>query len=265
MPYYRSRAGSDRYLAGGAGYGMPAKRARFSLAPRGVARLRPNANRLRRAGGRLSVGTGRTRYVRTVRDTPIFAPRFPTAKQEMKYTDIDIAQYVISTAPVIVHLNRIGLGGSIDGFREGTRVKLLSCMVRGFLFQAANATAGTAHTGVIMVVWDRNPGGALPNWNDVMESQTVSSFQNTQNRDRFRILGRWEMGFVTSAAANTAPRPFNQKLDFSLENTWNQGGSGAISDIITGGLYLLLLGDQAPAPGVSPFATLQVRTLYADQ
>lgn len=243
-----SRAPSTQVLA----YSQP-KRARIAGRPSYVGKKPKRAPKG-------PPGTTRRYVSRTVRDMPLHAP-YAASKPEMKYVDSGLLNWNMSVVGTIGHVNVIGTGSSIVGQREGARVTICGVQIRGY----AQANAGPLALGTLVLVYDRQPQGAIPLITDIYTAITPTSYAVSSARDRFQILGRWDYKFVGPGVAPTNESAL-QQIQYTVacrkDSVYDNTGLGAIVNMTTGGLYLLSMGDQV-ALG-APFAVLNVRVMYGD-
>lgn len=243
-----SRAPSTQLLA----YSQP-KRARFAPSKAYVGKKPRRAP----AG---PPGTTRRYVSRVVRDMPLHAP-YAASRPEMKYVDTGLLNFNMSVVGTIGHVNVIGTGSSIVAQREGARVSICGIQIRGY----AQANAGPLAIGCLVLVYDRQPQGAVPLITDIYNTITPTSYQVSSARDRFQILGRWDYKFVGPGVAPTnesALQPVQYTVACRKDCVYDNTGLGAIPNMTTGALYLLSMGDQV-ALG-APFAVVNVRCMYGD-
>lgn len=215
--------------------------------------------RRRVAGG--PPGTTRRYASRVVRDMPLYAPPL-TARNEMKYVDIELATYTADTTGNVTFMTPISPGSLLVGQREGSRVMLCGAQIRGTL----TANTGPLAQATMLLVYDKQSTNAAPAILDVLEQVSSYSYQNTANRSRFDILGRWNYAVVGTAAAPTSGNELRQldiKTTFRKTQIWGEGGGATVAQVISGGLFLLTFGDQAAGPTAALF-DLHLRVFYGD-
>jgi len=183
----------------------------------------------------------------------------------MKYVDTAPAIFNVDINGALLYLNAVQLGSNIVAQREGSRIKSTGIQIRG---RFAAGLAGVASRVALVLVYDRQPQGILPAIApDIYTAANPDAYQNTATRDRFSILGRFDYKLVGNTAAPTtdsAILPVNITVSFSKDTVWDNTGNSVIGSITTGGVYAILLGDTAPAPGVPPTALLNFRYMYGD-
>lgn len=166
-----------------------------------------------------------------------------------------------STAAVIL-LNGMVPGSNLQN-RLGRKIAMKSVRLLGNIIWNGNGAVNYDFFR-LMIVYDRQPNGALPALSDILQtvdpagntSSTVWDHVNLSNRDRFQIL-RNRMYSVNShggsstfvAGAITDGRwqvdEFVRLKD--LETHFNTGVAGTVADMTTGALLLVLVGATAAA------------------
>lgn len=154
--------------------------------------------------------------------------------------------------------------------REGARYRMLGLQLRGYWFAPTLATAPPYSATVrMMIVYDRQPTGALPVYSDIFGAVTTwQSFQLPSTRDRMYIVQSFvkQVTMEYSGDAGAKPNygsqwhvPFEFDIPLNLPTTYKDVATGAIADIVTGALYLVLISDWvgASGPGVLMCAQLQ--------
>lgn len=190
------------------------------------------------------------------------------AAQEIKSVDVVnpngtgvAGVWTLNTTATITALNLI-TSGSASWQRVGRKVHLKSVHIRGYV-NIGNPVAQEDY-GRMMVVYDKQPNGALPTIQDILLDQINSGTDvslsqrlsgiNLNNRDRFEILR--DQQFWLPPTANTsftlAPGvafPMTIKMFIDLkgrETTYRADSSpGVIGDISTGSLLLITFGNYA--------------------
>jgi len=172
--------------------------------------------------------------------------------------------------------------------RIANRTRGVSLELRGLIqTTAANGTEVPNQIGRILVVYDRQPNGAIPASSDILQdfaydgstSSTNLSKLNMVNRDRFLILRDRPMWFkaigadgIADATAdpfsvvndpNTSSVPgfvYNEHIELKgLQTQYRASSTGGIGDISTGAFYLLCM--DTTVSGNSAFK-LEVRCRY---
>lgn len=217
------------------------------------------------SGGGTVPGTSRVRVSTGVRDYPLWAPQL-TTKQEMKYKDVDGANYAADTTGTITCINVIGEGDGIDT-REGHRIRMLGTLIKGVV---SAGSAGTVAIATLLIVQDKMPqpqgAAVVPAITDILEAVNPTAFVNVVGRDRFVILGRYDYsmtGNTTTPATGKEFYTINEKLDFNIPASWGSGAA-SVGAATSGLLYAVTLGSAAPSATVAPFFSVTYRSLFAD-
>lgn len=190
--------------------------------------------------------TGVTKLYSSVgRSTPLYVKASPVVETHVlsfAYAPGNLSGIGVGE---IIHLNDIGQGTALNQ-RETNRTQLMSLQMRGLVQPPVTAPALGQSYGIMMVIYDRQPQGTLPVWTDIMNAADPNEFARLDNRDRFQIL--WRKYLVTSGDQAQPTSRGLQTIDVNLnlkrlETTYsNVGGTGAISEVRTGGLYFIQVG-----------------------
>lgn len=215
---------------------------------------RATARALRSTQGTISARRSRSRVTRT-------PAAFVPSMSEIKAIDIASASYLFrdpATATNIALLNGVQTGAAFYN-RVGARIELRNLHIRGTIKPTATSNGET--TIRMLVVYDRQPTGALPACSDILQmrdqtgatSTTGYSEINLDNRDRFVIIRdmQWYAPSLTDTAGqetNLAYPGFgsnnydvNEFIRLSELGTHFKSSSNptTIADIATGALYVL--------------------------
>lgn len=188
---------------------------------------------------------------------------FP-GKADTKHIDLALVNYDLNTTGSIALLATIPSGTS-DTTRTDQDVCYKSVWARGFA-----ATSGTSTTmfGRVLVIYDRQPTGALPAITDILTSANPHAFPNDTNRLRFKTLYQKDFALSsasTAAGNNMAAGDFYFKVPKQYcYAKFGTAGTGAIGDIATGALYLVTVGNIA-AGTADGIAALSFRVRYSDR
>jgi len=153
-------------------------------------------------------------------------------------------------------LNGLSLGTSVTT-RIGQKVVLKSIHVKIALNGAPFSQTPTvaANRQRVMLIWDNQPNTQTPTISDILEDATagigIVSSQFTGYISRFRILWDERVDLTNLTAAN-APTinitAYREKfLKTNLMVSYSDTNNGDIQDIITGALFLLVIGASGTA------------------
>lgn len=189
-------------------------------------------------------------------------PRMESLAREIKFVDNALTNTDFRTAatpPVGVYI-----GGPVQGAAPYQRVgqKLLnkSLQIRGIV---VNKATSTEDIGRILIVYDRQPNGAVPVWSLVVASyiaagtsaSTAYDGLNMNNRERFKVLADEQLRFPavtntsgvltnqaqTDATGNTGAAKWNFERFIRLKDMpthFNATNGGGIGDVTTGSLVM---------------------------
>lgn len=213
-------------------------------------------------------------YVMNPRSQPVYK-----TSGEVKGVDTLLSGIVLETTGTnggIFLVNAVAPGsGSFN--RVGRKITLKSLRIKGNIGVAMNNNSGSAATvGQVVrmvVVFDRQPSGILPNFNVIFgftdqagtEGATVQSPLRYDNMSRFKVLRDCEMVTNPGTAGNAAVLngPINViavdeyiKLP-QLETVYSgQSATCTIADVASGGLYVIFRAD--------PLGTYNAATVSTD-
>ncbi len=182
---------------------------------------------------------------------------------EHKVVDTAAASYGANTTGSVTLLNGVAQGSDFTN-RIGRKVTMTSVQLRGFLTPEDDQTEATLAR--VMLVYDSQPNGALPAVTDVLTAADSRSFNNLNNRDRFRVLVDETHALGQRDTTNSlegAPTAIvlNRYRKCNLPVVFD-GTTAAIGDIQTGSLFLLTIGNQASGSAIA--ASLAVRVRFVD-
>lgn len=185
------------------------------------------------------------------------------AQRDAGYVDLAFTGFTANTTGQIGLVATIAQGVSVNQ-RIGKKAKYKSVQLRGQFY--ANAAA-TINDTAVLLIYDRKPQNALPAITDVLVTATPQSFMNDANSDRFRVLRRWDnvlIGNSTTPATGKEAVNFDQYVPLNgLPVEFGAAGTGAIGDISTGALYLIVVGNVAAGTGAAT-CNIGCRTRFVD-
>nr|QXP07750.1 MAG: putative capsid protein [Arizlama virus]QXP07752.1 MAG: putative capsid protein [Arizlama virus] len=230
---------------------------------------RTGSIRLTKAGRQLARGYARS----AVRGIPRpIGGIYPSARRhadELKYLDIAVAPYSFETdATRAVLINGIA-AGSTSITRVGNQCYWKSIQIRGYLSPATDGDH-TPSRADLYVVYDDQPGAAVPTNAEILSNTTTEAFMNLDYRDRFRVVAHqyWVFG-STSNVANTSYSSGDNTKACEIYKKCNlrtnfKGVGNLIGDISKGALYILTMGNQSNASGDYVIGALAVRLRFTE-
>lgn len=184
------------------------------------------------------------------------------AKKHAGYVDLANATYNMSTTGSIALVATIAQGAGVQQ-RIGKKAAYKSVQVRGY---AASNTATNIADGAALLVYDREPGAALPGITEILDSISSISQNLDVNSKRFRIVRRWDFVFAGSTAAPTSAsiHSFDEWVDMKgMPIQFKAAGTGAMGDIATGALYIVTVSTSAAGTS-APVLQCGFRTRFTD-
>lgn len=195
---------------------------------------------------------------------------------ELKVFDTAVAAYAVNTTGLVGNICLPVVGADFNQ-RVGRKILIKSVYIRGRIALAASdANAlidAPSQLGRIILLWDKQPNGALPSVSDILTSATATAQFNINSRDRFKILKdkQWAFGYYnrsttatqTYAVADNVCFPIKIYKKLNLETIFN-GSAGTIADISSGSLVLFFIGTEASGTNQGAQATISIRVRYKD-
>jgi len=202
---------------------------------------------------------------RVYRKSMLMAAKFGSQRlgSPKKACDIPVATYTLNSTPQFTTLNIIN-NGAQDHNRLGDSVKNKSLYMTGFI-RPLRTIAASDYVR-IMVIYDRQPNGAIPTIGSVLASvdnsgaitSTATDHTNISKRSRYQVLCDIRQplyaqtvtaGVLTNNAYNAPLDSINISKYLKLHGlvTEYEGSAGTVADITTGSLHLLTLGTVAAA------------------
>lgn len=161
---------------------------------------------------------------------------FKTRNQTTTGTVTQVAGFVLLNA-----LSR----GDLPTEREGTVVQVKSIQL-GVTYQMQ--VAGVFTQLRVLIVQDRQPNQATPQFTDIYDNTTMTSFRNLNNRSRFIT----HMNTVVSMSnSGSQGGYFSWYKRFDTKIQYDSSNAGDITDITTNAFYLILYStDTADPPSI---------------
>lgn len=199
-------------------------------------------------------------------------PRVPTTAMAVKSVDLGPQLQLFDATGATVALTVPKLGAAFFN-RLSNRTRAISLQIHGMIEPTNTNTGIISQTyGRIMVVYDRQPNGALPSVSDILLDTNSSgavgtdafSMTNMNNRDRFMILRDRKVvlpavdalgagsgnvgGIVTDVSCDKQGLRYEEFIKLKgLESLYNSVNGGTIGDLSAGSFILLLVSNDAAA------------------
>lgn len=180
---------------------------------------------------------------------------------EKKVLDTAYATYVCDTTGSVTLLTGIAQGDDFNQ-RDGRKIKITDVMIQGCVSAVDSVTDDVYCT--VMLIYDRQSNQGAPTIADIFSAANSTAFMNLNNRERFKILSTDRVCLSrNNATATTAVGSCNQSIINRYIKTdlvtIFDGTGGAVTDITTGAVFLVTLGDVAAGSGGAYFASARVR------
>lgn len=144
--------------------------------------------------------------------------------------------------PATGQLSLITQGDTIAS-RQGNHINTLSCQIVGVAKLVPAAGAVSASVAEMMLIFDKQPNGAVAAPADVINGTTITAaLKNRANDDRFEIVRKWKFPMMPKAGVSTAYNNDVMVLDeyFKFKREFVYGATvGAVTDLRSGNLFLL--------------------------
>ena len=181
--------------------------------------------------------------------------------EELKYLDINMTAYNCTNvdAAGVTLINGVA-AGSTAITREGRQCFWKSVSITGKI-APVDATIIRQRCDVY-VIWDWQPGTAVPDKTAIFVEAISGSPLNLNNRERFLVVAHETYVIGGLFAAGEALTPTIQAVTIQKKinlRTTFKGDNNAIGDIATGAMYLVCVGDQAAAECATLTASVRLR------
>lgn len=191
------------------------------------------------------------------------AAAFQPTSAEIKAVDLAEQTYVFrdpNTTSNILLLNGIQTGSGFFN-RVGSRIEMKNLQLNGFLGPQAGVSSTTPTQLRVMIVYDRQPTGALPVISDIIQDRDQTgaastgglSHINLDNRDRFSIIRDMRWAMPTNTAGVLSGVPSGVGAEWTVNEFIKLKGLGVhfkssanpttIADIATGALYACFIAE----------------------
>jgi len=214
-----------------------------------VSPMSPKNNKKQKRSRRNRRGGGNTipRIPGVVHDgsRPVYRSHGDSGNKEYKYVDYTQTALIVSDAGATILIN-----GTVEGTdsalqRIGRKIVMKAITIRGVFYNTVANLGGGTFLGnsdlcKFAIVFDKQTNGAAPAFNDVftLGATLNAPFGNPfiSNVDRFIIL--YEKNMSICSTASTIAH-FEVVLKCDLEVRYNANNNGNITDIISGGLFVV--------------------------
>lgn len=163
----------------------------------------------------------------------------PGRRGELKYVDA-ANDVTFAVAGTLILLNGIAPGTGASQ-RIGKKVTMKSLQFRAAI--NSGDTGAVPFRGMVRLLWiyDKQANATAPTSAQILESAQAASPMNMDNRDRFVVLTDKQYAVDQSGGHQSVQMKFFKKMN--LQTVFNAGATGAIGDITTGSVYLIILAD----------------------
>lgn len=160
---------------------------------------------------------------------------------EMKSVSVNGTNVQADSTGQILLLNGIARGDDIDQ-RTGRQVILKSIELHAT--NKVTDTTGLSQTHRVLLVFDSQANATALTIAQVLSETSEIGLKNLENRERFQILLDKAIDLsVFGQQQSKDTWKYYKKLNHKV--TFNNGDAGTVADIVTGSLYLIVIGSQA--------------------
>lgn len=221
-------------------------------------RRRRRTHRRRRRGGK-SLASKAYRLARKA---------YNSTDHELKFLNntfdaVDVSGATEANTTNIFPLN-LTIQGIDDQNRIGDKIIMKSVEIR-LLFTAGTNSGPAGNVGRVMLIYDRQTNGGLSTVQAMLENaastnqrRNLASPYNVEFRLRFRVL----MDRRFRVSAESYNQTFFLHRKYLRHQTQYNGAGGAIGNIHTGSLVLVIIGDQVVGGGTNATVDGQVFLRY---
>lgn len=180
---------------------------------------------------------------------------------EKKFVDVNAALVVPVASQAFspgVLINGLATGSSASQ-RIGRQVNLKALLMKGWVSLASTSVGGSPIR--ILAVYDKQANGVAPVITDILLADSFTSPNNLSNRDRFvTIFDNYTEIISTGNNFSAAVNLFKQ---FDLEEMFNAGTAGDITDITSGSIYVFAA-QNSNITTAAPTVSMRYRVRYTD-
>lgn len=192
--------------------------------------------------------------------------RFIGGKSEKKVIDLAPAVYACDIVGSVTALNLVATGTDFTD-RVGRKILMKSLNINGH-FTTQDTTVGQDLCR-FMIIYDKQPTGALPAITDILKTSDSRDQLNLNNRDRFVILRDLFVSlgaFNNTATAAVAGSPTEKEIRMYIKLNHEviySSTAGTIAAIASGALYMVTIGDNVAANAYAASVSTRVRFIDA--
>lgn len=209
-----------------------------------------------------------------------FQVKLKAPKERKNIDQVNALTFFEVPATAVVTLLNTYTAGTGPNNAVGRRVVNKSVHVR--MTVSSDGTGLAANGGIygttcrVLVVYDRQPTGAVPNTTNILQDTTAlgSALMNLGNSDRYSILmdEKFVLGPVYCAATAGTPNVISEPgvynvdryVKVGLQSVANGSFTGAIGGILEGAIWLVAMSDQGGA-GIRPkIVSMATRIRFTD-
>jgi len=193
--------------------------------------------------------------------------------EELKYLDIASAAYEFANdATRAVLINGVATG-STSITREGNQCYWKTIQVKGFIAHSCAQDAVTVlpSRSDLYIIYDDQPGAAVPTNAEIVTASSTESFINLDYRERFRVLhhSTYLLGgrkYVATTTYGTGPeiQPVDVYVKCNVRTSF-KGTDNSIGSISKGAIYIFTLNDNSAGGDNGAVGTLAIRLRFSER
>lgn len=168
---------------------------------------------------------------------------------EKKVIDTALANYDVNATGSVTLISGCATGTDYTE-RIGRRTNITAIQLRGRMQVQTDSASTTPQCGRVMIVEDMQCNGVIAAITDILQTANVHSFNNLNNRERFKI--HYDQVFDFGVFSQTTDQSFATNLmhHFEVYKPVNipvvyEGTSNTIGSISSGAIYLVFIGSTA--------------------
>jgi len=186
---------------------------------------------------------------------------------EKKVIDTALANYDVNSTGSVTLISGCATGTDYTE-RIGRRTNITAIQLRGRMQVDTSGTSNNPQVGRIMIVEDMQCNGVIAAITDILQTANVHSFNNLNNRERFKIHHDQLFDFGVFSQTATQSYADNLMHHYEVYKPVNipvvyEGTSNTISSISSGAIYLVFIGS-VPAGNNDIIAPTTCRIRFVD-